>query len=62
MALFTWQDKYSVGIRQIDDQHKQLINMINELNDAMLAGKEKEVLLTELNKRANYYVSHYASA
>lgn len=60
MALLTWQDKYSVGIRQIDDQHKQLITMINELNDAMLAGKGKEVLMTVLNKLANYCVSHFA--
>ena len=61
MALLTWQDKYSVGIGQIDDQHKQLINMINELNDAMLAGKGKDVLMTVLNKLANYCVSHFAT-
>ena len=59
MALLTWQDKYSVGIKQIDDQHKQLITMINELNDAMLAGKGKEVLMTVLNKLASYCVSHF---
>ncbi len=60
MALFTWQDKYSVGIQQIDDQHKQLIKMINELNDAMLTGKGKDILMTVLNKLANYCVSHFA--
>ena len=60
MALLTWQDKYSVGIRQIDDQHKQLISMINELNDAMLAGKGKDVLMTVLNKLASYCVSHFS--
>jgi hemerythrin-like metal-binding protein len=60
MALLTWQDKYSVGIRQIDDQHKQLITMINDLNDAMLAGKGKEVLMQVLNKLATYCVSHFA--
>ena len=60
MALLTWQDKYSVGIRQIDDQHKQLITMINDLNDAMLAGKGKDVLMPVLNKLATYCVSHFA--
>ena len=60
MALLTWQDKYSVGIKQIDDQHKQLINMINELNDAMLAGKGKDALMPVLTKLANYCVSHFA--
>ncbi|OGQ99656.1 MAG: hemerythrin [Deltaproteobacteria bacterium RIFOXYD12_FULL_55_16] len=60
MAFLTWQDRYSVGIGQIDDQHKQLINMINELNDAMLTGKGKNVLMTVLNKLAEYCVSHFA--
>lgn len=60
MALLTWQDKYSVGIGQIDDQHKQLIDMINELNDAMLAGKGRDVLMTVLNKLARYCLSHFA--
>ena len=60
MALLTWQDRYSVGIRQIDDQHKQLITMINDLNDAMLAGKGKDVLMQVLNKLATYCVSHFA--
>ncbi len=61
MALLTWQDKYSVGIREIDDQHKQLITMINELNDAMLAGKGKDVLMTVLNKLASYCVSQFGT-
>jgi len=60
MAIITWQDKYSVGIKEIDMQHKQLIAMINELNDAMLAGKGKEALLPVLNKLAGYCVSHFA--
>jgi len=60
MALLTWQDKYSVGIREIDEQHKQLIKMINDLNDAMLAGKGKDALMPVLNKLAGYCVSHFA--
>ncbi|MDG4474618.1 bacteriohemerythrin [Thiovibrio frasassiensis] len=60
MALLTWQEKYSVGIKQIDDQHKQLIDMINELNDAMLTGKGKDALMPVLNKLASYCVTHFA--
>ena len=60
MALLTWQDRYSVGIKQIDDQHKQLINMINELNDAMIKGQGKDALMPVLTKLANYCVSHFA--
>jgi hemerythrin-like metal-binding protein len=59
MALLTWQDRYSVGIKQIDDQHKQLINMINELNDAMIKGQGKDALMPVLTKLANYCASHF---
>jgi hemerythrin len=32
MELFVeWEDKYSVGIEKIDNQHKQLIEIINRL-------------------------------
>lgn len=61
MSLLAWQERYSVGIREIDEQHKQLINLINELNDAMLAGKGKEALLSVLNKLASYCVSHFST-
>lgn len=60
MALLVWQERYSVGIREIDTQHKQLIAMINELNEAMLAGKGKDALLPVLNKLAGYCASHFA--
>ena len=61
MALLTWQEKYSVGIKEIDNQHKQLIDMINELNDAMLAKRGKEVLMSVLNKLAAYCVTHFTN-
>ncbi len=60
MALLNWKNDYSVNIREIDEQHKQLINMINELHDAMLAKKGKEALLSVLTKLANYCATHFA--
>ncbi|MGV1100250.1 bacteriohemerythrin [Thiovibrio sp. JS02] len=60
MALITWKNDYSVNVKEIDEQHKQLINMINELHDAMLAKKGKDALMSVLTKLANYCVSHFA--
>lgn len=43
MALMQWSADLSVGIAGIDRQHQQLIQMLNELNVAMLAGKGRDV-------------------
>lgn len=44
MAFISWNDRIKVGIKEIDDQHKVLIDYINQLYDAMKARKGKEVL------------------
>ena len=30
--VVNWDDAYSVGVKLIDDQHKELIRMTNELS------------------------------
>jgi len=44
MALFVWQDSYSVGVKVLDEDHKKLIGIVNELHDGILAGKSREAL------------------
>jgi hemerythrin len=38
VVLVEWEDRYSVGISLIDDQHKELIRLTNELYQGCLAG------------------------
>lgn len=61
MAFIPWDEKYSVGIQSIDDQHKQLFGMVNELHDAMLHKKSKEVMGKVLSELVNYTASHFAT-
>jgi hemerythrin-like metal-binding protein len=35
MALLQWKDHYSVGIEAVDHEHKELIELINRLNDEL---------------------------
>ncbi|MEZ5358394.1 MAG: bacteriohemerythrin [Candidatus Zixiibacteriota bacterium] len=59
MAFFSWSDQMSVGNMQMDTQHKRLFDLINQLYDAMKAGKGKEVagkIVSELHK---YTVTHF---
>ena len=59
MALITWSNMLSTGIIEQDNQHKRLIDLINQLNDAMKAGKGNEVLGKVLSELVNYTVTHF---
>ena len=62
MSLIKWNDEiYSVDLQQIDEHHKTLVGLINNLHESMLEGKGKDVmdgLLNELNK---YTVYHFGA-
>jgi len=34
MALLLWQDDLNTGIEVIDDQHRRIVHMINQLHQA----------------------------
>lgn len=59
MALITWTDEFSVGIESIDSQHKRLVEMINDLNDACAKGQESEVVGKVFNNLALYTKRHF---
>jgi hemerythrin len=59
MPLIEWTDKLSVRVREIDDQHKKLIRLLNVLNDAIQSGKGKHVLENTLRELADYTVYHF---
>ena len=59
MALITWSSVLSTGIAEQDTQHKKLIDLINQLNDAMQAGKGTDVMGKVLAELVNYTVYHF---
>lgn len=61
MALLDWNDSYSVKVRQFDNEHKKLIELINQLHDAMKVGKGKEVMGEVLNSLIAYTRTHFAA-
>ncbi len=40
MALIEWSEKYSVGNKQIDDQHKNWIKIYNTAHEKMISSDE----------------------
>jgi hemerythrin len=61
MELISWKDSLSVGISEIDEQHKRLVGLINKLFDAMSQGKSKEIMHTVLGELSNYVITHFAT-
>jgi hemerythrin len=61
MALITWNDTLSVNIKEIDEQHKKLIAMVNELHSAMGSGKGKEAMGSILGGLVDYTKGHFSA-
>lgn len=55
-----WLPAYSVGITEIDEQHKRLVAMINELHEGMSAQKGRETLVSVVNGLTEYADEHFA--
>jgi hemerythrin len=63
-AIFVkWDNKYSVGIPLIDEQHKELIRLTNELYQGCLSGDDaaREFFFNTI-RGAMDYVKHHFSA
>ena len=60
MAFFAWQDELSVGHRFIDKDHQRLIQLINELHEAMAQGRGKAALAKTLGDLILYTKEHFA--
>ncbi len=60
-----WEDKYKVGYKKIEDQHLELIEIINDLYDCMdNQNSEDELLKSEFKKALRKtvdYVSYHFS-
>lgn len=61
MALIAWNDSYSVKVKQMDEQHKKLVEMINQLHEAMKVGQGKQAVGDVLNALVSYTKTHFAN-
>jgi hemerythrin len=61
MAYMNWSDDLSVGVSEIDGQHKQLVAQINALHDAMRSGQGKDALEKTLGELAAYTQYHFSA-
>ena len=55
----TWREDLSVGVEQIDDQHKELLARFDLLLSACRQGKGSNELLHLINFLDEYVISHF---
>ncbi len=61
MKYFQWTDELSVNIEEIDSQHKEFINLTNELSEGIKIGKGFDILEETLSKLIEYAEMHFAT-
>ena len=61
--LIVWEDRYSVGITLIDDQHKQLVQMTNDLYLACFkdSGEAKQHFINVIHNALDYIRIHFST-
>ena len=57
--LFEWSDGYSVGVQEIDEQHKELVGLLNQLHSAIREHHGSEASRRILDELADYTRTHF---
>ena len=60
MPFMVWNDRVSIGVKAIDADHKKMVEMINELYDAILAGRGRKKVGSLLDRLVEYTKYHFA--
>lgn len=58
---FRWTERYSVHIAAMDRQHRGLFSTVNELNEALAAGRGAEAAEPVLQRLVDYALTHFAA-
>ena len=59
MTRFVWTDQLSVGIEVIDQQHRRIVEYINQLDDARTNRHAREEIGNLINDLVDYTISHF---
>lgn len=60
MPLLIWGPMYQVGVQEIDNQHYRLVELANELAEAVQAGKGADLLTHVYNGLHQYIMTHFS--
>lgn len=58
-ALITWNDALMTGVTTMDEQHKILVNMINEANDLLDETAGRDIYMEVVKDLISYALYHF---
>ena len=61
MASLQWSEDLSVGVVEMDRQHKRLVDLVNRLYEAMAAGRGDNIKMQILTELLTYTKVHFAA-
>lgn len=59
MFFLAWDPKFELGIKSVDDDHKKLVSIIDELLGALSQGKGKDVAAPIIKRLEDYTLFHF---
>jgi hemerythrin len=61
MLSFSWKNKYSVGVGDLDNQHRAIMDRLDELHEEMLNGKVNEAVAPLISGLVSLAGEHFAT-
>ncbi len=59
MPLITWTPQLSVGVQPLDNDHKLLVSLINQLHDVVEDDQDRDTVGSVLNALVDYTEYHF---
>jgi len=60
MAYFEWDSRLETGIDEIDEQHRALFALANDLHDAIEADRDRDLVENAVYALSEYVTQHFA--
>ena len=60
MSLIAWRDEFSLGIEAVDHEHREMIELINELDESMQSDASQDSVVEALGEIYAQIAAHFA--
>ena len=55
IALMAWEEKFCLGLDEIDEQHKSLVDLINQIWESIIKKSDNSVIFALIGELARFF-------